>query len=177
MERASAESHFPQPNQIEVRDGKDQTGISRTDTSVTRREFDQNSFLSLLSAIALPLESRSIAGTAADSASSRRVVIKQSLPGNPERQLTLVEVVYPPGQGSPPHLHANGVMAFVVSGSIASRVGDGPEQVFRAGDGWWEPVGAIHRVSRNASFSEEARLLAIYIAPPEASEADLMRPI
>ena len=95
----------------------------------------------------------------------------------PERQLTLVEGVYPPGQGSPPHLHANGVMAFVVSGSIASKVGDGPEHVFRAGDAWWEPVGAIHYVSRNASVSEEARLLAIYIAPPEASEADLIRPI
>jgi quercetin dioxygenase-like cupin family protein len=144
---------------------------------VTRREFNLNSFLSLLSAIALPLESRSIAGTAADAASSRRVVIKQSLPGNPEQQLTLVEVVYPPGEGSPPHLHANGVMAFVVSGAIASKVGDGPEQMFRAGEAWWEPVGAIHRVSRNASLSEEARLLAIYIAPPDASEADLMRPL
>jgi len=114
-------------------------------------------------------------GTASASASSRRVVIKQPLPGNPERQLTLVEVVYPPGQGSPPHEHPNGVMAFVVSGSIASKVGDGPEQVFRAGEAWWESVGAIHRVSRNASSTEEARLLAIYIAPPNAGEADLMR--
>jgi quercetin dioxygenase-like cupin family protein len=68
-------------------------------------------------------------------------------------------------------------MAFVVSGSIASKVGDGPEHIFRAGDAWWEPAGAIHHVSRNASSSEEARLLAIYIAPPDASEADLMRPI
>jgi quercetin dioxygenase-like cupin family protein len=148
-----------------------------TDALVTRREFNQNSFLSLLAAIAVPLESRSIADTAAASAFSRRVVIKQSLPGNPERQLTLVEVVYPPGQGSLPHLHANGVMAFVVSGSVASKVGDAPEQVFHSGDAWWEPPGAIHRVSRNASSTEEARLLAIYIAPPNASEADLMRPI
>jgi quercetin dioxygenase-like cupin family protein len=148
-----------------------------TDALVTRRDFSQNSLLSLLAAIALPLESRSLAGAASASASSRRVVIKQPLPGNPERQLTLVEVVYPPGQGSPPHEHPNGVMAFVVSGSIASKVGDGPEQVFRAGEAWWEPVGAIHRVSRNASSTEEARLLAIYIAPPNAGEADLMRPL
>jgi len=148
-----------------------------TDTLVTRRDFSQNSLLSLLAAIALPLESQSLAGTASASASSRRVVIKQPLPGNPERQLTLVEVVYPPGQGSPPHEHPNGVMAFVVSGSIASKVGNGPEQVFRAGEAWWEPVGAIHRVSRNVSSTEEARLLAIYIAPPNAGEADLMRPL
>jgi quercetin dioxygenase-like cupin family protein len=44
-------------------------------------------------------------------------------------------------------------------------VGDGPEQTYRAGDAWWEPVGAIHRVSRNASATEPATLLAIYIAP------------
>ena len=104
-------------------------------------------------------------------------MIKQPLPGKPKLQITLVEVVYPPGTGSPPHIHPNGVMAFVVSGSIASRVGDGPERVFRAGEAWWEPVGAIHGVSRNASTTEEAHLLAIYIAPLDASETDLMRSI
>jgi quercetin dioxygenase-like cupin family protein len=89
--------------------------------------------------------------------------------------MTLVEVVFPPGVGSPPHLHANGVMAFVVSGSIASKIGDEPERVFRAGEAWWEPPGAVHRVSRNTSSSESARLLAIFIAPPNASESDLTK--
>ena len=88
----------------------------------------------------------------------------------------MVEVNYPPGTGSPPHQHANGVMAFVVSGSIASKVGDAPEQTYRAGDAWWEPVGAIHRVSRNASSTESAKLLAIYIAPTGASAEQLMKP-
>jgi hypothetical protein len=45
-------------------------------------------------------------------------------------------------------------MAFVVSGTIVSKVGDGPEQTFHAGDAWWEPEGAIHRVSRDASSTE-----------------------
>ena len=36
-------------------------------------------------------------------------------------------------------------MAFVVSGTIVSKVGDGAEQTFHAGDAWWEPPGAIHR--------------------------------
>jgi quercetin dioxygenase-like cupin family protein len=74
-------------------------------------------------------------------------------------------------------LHANGVAAFVVSGSIASQVGDGPEQTYRAGEAWWEPAGAVHRVSRNASATEPATLLAIYIAPRAATAADLMKPI
>ena len=104
-------------------------------------------------------------------------MIKQELPGEPARDLVLVEVTYAPGAGSPPHLHANGVMAFVVSGTIASKVGDAPEQTFSAGSAWWEPPGAIHRVSRNASSTEPAKLLAIYIAPRGATAADLMRPM
>jgi quercetin dioxygenase-like cupin family protein len=68
-------------------------------------------------------------------------------------------------------------MAFVVSGTIVSKVGDGAEQMFHAGDAWWEPPGAIHRVSRNASSTEPATLLAIYVAPKSATGDDLMKPI
>jgi quercetin dioxygenase-like cupin family protein len=68
-------------------------------------------------------------------------------------------------------------MAFVVSGTIASKVGDAPEQTFHAGDAWWEPPGAVHRVSRNASSTEPAKLLAIYVAAKGATAADLMKPI
>jgi quercetin dioxygenase-like cupin family protein len=64
-------------------------------------------------------------------------------------------------------------MAYVVSGAIASKVGDGPERVFHAGDAWWEPPGAIHRASK----VEAAKLLAIYIAPKGATGADLMKPL
>ena len=71
----------------------------------------------------------------------------------------------------------NVIMAFVVSGTVTSKVGDGPEQIFHAGDAWWEPPGAIHRVSRNASSTEQARLLAIYVAPRGAAATDLMKPI
>lgn len=146
--------------------------------ATNRRTFNQGALVSALAALA----ARSIAPTsvqAAESAgaSSRHEVIKQTLPGKPDRDLTLVEVTYPPGTGSPPHLHANGVMAFVVAGAIASQVGEGPEHTYRAGEAWWEPPGAVHRVSRNASATEPATLLAIYIAPKGASGAELMKPL
>jgi quercetin dioxygenase-like cupin family protein len=147
--------------------------------AINRRQFNCESLISLLSAVA----ATSVGGAAsarraaAEAASTRRDVIKQELPGQPLRDLSLVEVTYPPGAGSPAHLHVNGVMAFVVSGGIASKVGDEPERIFRAGEAWWEPPGAIHRVSRNASPTEPATLLAIYIAPREATAADLMKPI
>jgi quercetin dioxygenase-like cupin family protein len=134
--------------------------------------------MSLLTAAASSLDRMAFAQQPATQTNGmRRNVIEQGLPGEPARDIILIEVTYPPGEGSPPHLHANGVMAFVVSGAIASKVGDGPERVFHAGEAWWEPPGAIHRVSRNASNLEAAKLLAIYIAPKGTTGADLMKPL
>jgi quercetin dioxygenase-like cupin family protein len=146
--------------------------------SISRRSFNRASLISLLAAAAGPLGGTAFAEQrATQGRETRRNVIEQVLPGEPAREIILIEVTYPPGKGSPPHLHANGVMAFVVSGAIASKVGDGPERVFHAGDAWWEPPGAIHRVSRNASNVEVAKLLAIYIAPKGATGTDLMKPL
>jgi quercetin dioxygenase-like cupin family protein len=154
------------------------TADTRIDPTLTRRGFNCASLLPLAITVAAALPAGAAAQPApAASASSRRPVIKQRLPGEPAREITLVEVTYPPGTGSPPHVHANGVIALVVSGTIASKVGDGPEQTFHAGDAWWEPPGAIHRVSRNASSTQPATLLAIYIAPAGATGPDLMNPI
>ena len=147
-----------------------------TEPILSRRHINHSALISLLAAAALD-------GTAAaqqhatSHAVTRRDVIRQELPGEPLRDISLIEVTYPPATGSPPHLHANGVIAFVVSGTIVSRVGDGAEQTFHAGDAWWEPPGAIHRVSRNASSTEPATLLAIYVAPRSATADDLMKPI
>jgi quercetin dioxygenase-like cupin family protein len=145
----------------------------------TRRQFGRDALASYLTALAASATAPVMLarGAQAASATTRRAVIKQELPDVPDRALSLVEVTYPPGAGSPAHLHAKGVMAFVVSGAIASRVGDGPEETYRAGEAWWEPPGAVHRVSRNASATEPATLLAIYVAPTDATPADLMKPL
>jgi quercetin dioxygenase-like cupin family protein len=150
-----------------------------TPPAVSRRNFNQASLASLLAAAgAASLDGAVLAEQPATAtASKRRDVIKQDLPGEPARELMLIEITYPPGTGSPPHLHANGVMAFVLSGAIVSKVNDGPEQTFNAGAAWWEPPGAVHRVSRNASATEPATLLAIYIAPKGAAAAELMKPL
>ena len=147
--------------------------------ATSRREFTSDALTSALAAFAASATvPAALAQTqAAGGASTVRQVIRQALPGEPERELILTEVTYPPGAVSAPHLHANGVMAFVVSGAIVSRVNDTPEQTFHAGEAWWEPVGAVHRVSRNASATEPARLLAVFVAPKGASGAELTKPL
>jgi len=102
--------------------------------SIDRRGFNRASLMSLLAVTAATCVDEAAAQPRAPvTGTGRREVIKQELPGEPPRELLLIEVSYAPGAGSPAHLHANGVMAFVVSGAIASKVNDGPEQVFRAG--------------------------------------------
>ena len=147
-----------------------------TEPILSRRHINHSALISLLAAAALD-DTAAAQQHATSHAATRRDVIRQELPGEPLRDISLIEVTYPPAAGSPPHLHANGVIAFVVSGTIVSKVGDGAEQAFHAGDAWWEPPGAIHRVSRNASSTEPATLLAIYVAPRSATADDLMKPI
>jgi quercetin dioxygenase-like cupin family protein len=147
--------------------------------ATTRRRFTRGCLISLVAGIGAT-SARDVAfgqQTPSSSVSTRREVIKQRLPGEPQRDLILIEVTYPPGTGSPVHLHANGVLAFVVSGAIVSQVDDGPEHTYHAGEAWWEPPGAVHRVSRNAHTAEAATLLAIYIAPAGATGMDLMQPL
>ena len=40
---------------------------------------------------------------------------------------------------------------------------DEPKRVYRAGESWYETPGSIHRVSRNASTTAPAKLLAVIV--------------
>ena len=72
---------------------------------------------------------------------------------------------YAPGAASPSHTHAKSafIYAYVISGAIESKVNDGETQIYRAGESWSEPPGAMHSISRNASKTEPAKLLAVFV--------------
>jgi quercetin dioxygenase-like cupin family protein len=84
----------------------------------------------------------------------------------PGKSLVAVEVSYPPGGASAPHRHSDSafIYAYVVSGRIASQVEGQPEHMYRAGESWYETPGAHHLISRNASKTEPAKLLAVFVA-------------
>ena len=54
--------------------------------------------------------------------------------------------------------------AYVISGAIESKVNDGTSRIYKAGESWSEPPGASHPVSRNASKTRPAKLLAVFVA-------------
>ena len=94
-----------------------------------------------------------------------RQVFSGALPNVPGKRLTVVQVSYQPGAKSQSHAHAGSVYAYVLSGKIRSEVSTlGPAKVYAAGEGFFEAPGSVHRVSENASDSEPASLLAVFVA-------------
>lgn len=91
--------------------------------------------------------------------------LSEKLPNVPGKSLTAVVVNYGPGEKSPRHHHAGSVFAYILSGAIRSQTsGQGPARVYRAGESFFEPPGSEHLVSANASASEPASLLAVFVA-------------
>jgi quercetin dioxygenase-like cupin family protein len=88
-----------------------------------------------------------------------------ALPNIPGKSLIALEVNYAPGAISPSHTHAKSsfIYAYVISGAIESKVNDGKTRIYRAGESWSEPPGATHSISRNASRTEPAKLLAVFV--------------
>ncbi|HEX4800030.1 MAG TPA: cupin domain-containing protein [Sphingomicrobium sp.] len=102
---------------------------------------------------------------AAKPASTATPIFERELPNVPGKSLLAVEVVYPPGGASPPHRHPASafIYAYVVSGAIVSAVDEQKPRIYRAGESFYEAPGAHHRVSRNASTTRPAKMLAVFV--------------
>jgi quercetin dioxygenase-like cupin family protein len=88
-----------------------------------------------------------------------------AIPNIPGKSLVALEVDYAPGAATPSHTHAKSafIYAYVISGEIESKVNGGETRIYRAGESWSEEPGAIHSISRNASKTQPAKLLAVFI--------------
>ncbi|WP_293635830.1 cupin domain-containing protein [Polaromonas sp.] len=84
----------------------------------------------------------------------------QKLPDAPGKQVAMAVVSYEPGQASAPHFHSGSVFAYVLEGEVVSQLEGQPAVTYRAGESWYEPPRAAHLMSRNASNTRPAKLLA-----------------
>jgi quercetin dioxygenase-like cupin family protein len=96
-------------------------------------------------------------------------VTSYALPNVPGKRITVVKVSYPPGGFTPPHRHSGTVTAYVTMGAVRSQLGGGPIETFKAGTSFFEPPGSVHLVSENASATEPAELIAIFVADEGAT--------
>jgi len=87
------------------------------------------------------------------------------IPNIPGKSIEALVVDYPPGGGTPAHHHARSafITGYVLSGAIRSQVDNGPVRIYHQGEYFTENPGAHHSISENASKTDPARLLAIFV--------------
>jgi quercetin dioxygenase-like cupin family protein len=80
-------------------------------------------------------------------------------------EVTVSHVDYAPGRVGAAHRHPGFVLAYVLEGSVIAKIsGQGEERTYTTGQMFYEQPGATHEVSKNASPTQPARLLALIFA-------------
>ena len=102
---------------------------------------------------------------------ARKPVFQHDLPDLTLKgwSVTVVEVNYAPGQSSVPHHHPGLTFAYVLEGEVVSKIGEDPERTYKTGEMFMETPNQVHAVSRNASTTKPARLLALLLAEKGAT--------
>ena len=115
-------------------------------------------------------------GIAADKAAKATVVYDHALPNVPGKSIKGVLVEYDPGDASPAHTHPKSafIYATVLEGAIRTSVNDGPVVTYHAGQNFSEMPGDRHSVDENASKTEPAKLLAVFVV--DTDEKQLLTP-
>jgi len=82
---------------------------------------------------------------------------------SPQGRVNAVRVDYEPGGYSATHRHPAGAYVYVIEGSVMFGLDDDEPVELKAGDSFFEPPGAVHSVSRNASEEQPASLIAFFV--------------
>jgi quercetin dioxygenase-like cupin family protein len=106
-----------------------------------------------------------LADSPKEKAAKVTLVFSHELPNVPGKSIKAVLVEYGPGGYSSGHTHAKSafIYATVLEGAIRSQINGGPVTVYKAGANFSEMPGDRHGVSANASETEPAKLLAVFV--------------
>ena len=84
-----------------------------------------------------------------------------NLPGNKEGLMIIVE--YQPGGSDPIHRHDAHAFIYVLEGSIVMQVRGGKETTLTPGQSFYEGPNDVHVVGRNASQTNPAKFLVVFV--------------
>lgn len=88
-----------------------------------------------------------------------KTLMQEPLGDIADPQVTVITLTVAPGTVSPPHRHTGPVFAYILEGRIENQVDPDPPKTYHAGDFFYEPAMHVHRVLRNLSRTEPAKLL------------------
>ena len=130
---------------------------------ITRRDTFLGAVALLSELAAANAQTRTSAG---QSPAPTAPVFKHDLPNitMDDWEVTVSYVDYAPERVGQPHHHAGFVLAYVLEGTVVTKISGQEERTYQSGEMFFEPPGSTHEVSRNASQSQPARLLAMIFA-------------
>jgi quercetin dioxygenase-like cupin family protein len=92
-------------------------------------------------------------------------LLQQVLPNVKGKTFTSAIVDFPPYARAMPHRHGQAfVYAYVLQGTVRSRLAGKPVTTYHQGDNWVEPPGAHHVLTENTSRTERAKLLVVFVS-------------
>lgn len=104
-----------------------------------------------------------VAGVGTAQASTVTPLLSHDLAGSAGKEGAMMTVELAPGEAGSPHRHNANVFVYVLSGAIVMQVKGGAQVTVRAGQTFYEAPRDIHLVSRNASATEPAKFLAVFV--------------
>ena len=90
-------------------------------------------------------------------------LMSKDLTGNPEKEVSMITVEYPPGSSDPVHRHNAQSFVYVLEGSVVMQVKGGKEVTLTPGQTFYEGRDDVHTVGRNASTTMPAKMLVILV--------------
>jgi quercetin dioxygenase-like cupin family protein len=99
----------------------------------------------------------------------RKIVLQTALPKVDNPTLTAITVKLMPGGSVPSHRHGGFVYVYVLEGTVRSQIQGEPVREYKKGESWVEPSGVIHALTENASSTEVAKVLAVFVAEKGAT--------
>jgi quercetin dioxygenase-like cupin family protein len=99
-----------------------------------------------------------------DTTTGERITPVLDFPSRDGLAVQAIRVDYEPGgftRGT--HRHPAGAYVYVIEGRVLFALDDREPVVLKAGESFYEPPGALHSVSRNASEDLPASLIAFFV--------------
>jgi quercetin dioxygenase-like cupin family protein len=92
-------------------------------------------------------------------------LLQKALPNVEGKTFTSAIVDFPPAARAVPHRHGDAfVYAYVLDGTVRSRLAGQTAHTYQQGQDWVEQPGAHHLLTENVSPTAPARLLVIFVS-------------
>jgi quercetin dioxygenase-like cupin family protein len=90
-------------------------------------------------------------------------LMSRDLADNPDKEIVMIRVEYPPGWSDPVHRHNAQGFIYVLEGTVVMQVKGGKEVTLSPGQTFYEGPDDVHVVGRNASKTKPAELLVVLV--------------